>query len=74
MKLSEDTARQLCAIDLRQRGIDEDRIPDLVERFWPVLANEIRQGIADGVWRFSPEQIEALSSEYRQFLDGRLVP
>ncbi|GLK74649.1 hypothetical protein ACFSKM_06725 [Ancylobacter dichloromethanicus] len=68
---TEDTARELCAIDLRQRGISEGRLPALVEQFWPVLANEIRQGIADGEWRFSPEQIEALSAEYRALLDGR---
>lgn len=74
MKNTEETARELCAIDLRQQGIAEERIPELVERFWPVLANEIRQGIVDGVWPFSPEQIEALSSEYRLLLDGRLVP
>lgn len=68
VKHTEDTARQLCAIDLRHRGIDEDRIPHLVERFWAVLANEIRQGIADGTWPYPVDKIEALSVEYRALL------
>ncbi|WP_428031812.1 hypothetical protein [Ancylobacter sp.] len=68
MKHTEDTARQLCAIDLRQRGIDEERIPELVERFWPVLANEIRQGIADDPWPYAVDEINSLSVEYRTLL------
>ncbi|TCK19809.1 hypothetical protein EV667_4274 [Ancylobacter aquaticus] len=74
MKRTEETARELCAIDLRQQGIGEERIPELMERFWPVLANEIRQGIVDGEWSFSPGHIEAFSSEYRLLLDGGSVP
>lgn len=70
MKQTEETARELCAIDLRARGFDESLIPQLVDRFWPALANEIRQGIVDGEWPFSAEEIEALSAEYRALLDA----
>ena len=71
MKKTEDTARELCAIDLRSRSVNEADIPALVDRFWPVLANEIRQGIVDGVWPFSAEEVEALSAEYRMLLENR---
>lgn len=69
MQQTEKTARELCAIDLHQQGINEDRIPLLVDKFWPVLANEIRQGIADGEWTFSAEHIHALTEEYRTLVD-----
>ena len=68
MKTTEDTARELCAIDLRSRRINEADIPALVDRFWPVLANEIRQGIVDGVWPFSAEEIETITIEYRELI------
>ncbi|MBS9478912.1 hypothetical protein [Ancylobacter radicis] len=71
MKRTEQTAREMCALDLRARGIAEDKLPDLVERFWPVLANEIRQGIVDGAWPFEVTQIETLSAEYRAVLGER---
>ncbi len=68
LKRTEQTARAMCALDLRARGVAEEKLPALVERFWPVLANEIRQGIVDGEWPFEAAYIEALSSEYRKVL------
>lgn len=69
MQNTEDTARRLCAMDLLQRGFAEDRIPALVEQFWPVIANEIRQGIADGEGVFSAEHLRTLAHEYRALLE-----
>ncbi|TCK28995.1 hypothetical protein EV667_3013 [Ancylobacter aquaticus] len=68
MKKTEDTARELCAIDLRNRNVNEADIPALVDRYWPVLANEIRQGIVDGVWPFSAEEIETMTAEYLELI------
>lgn len=68
MKRTEQTAREMCAIDLRTRGVAEASIPGFVERFWPVLANEIRQGIVDGEWPFEATYIDELSAEYRRVL------
>lgn len=65
MQQTEKTARELCAIDLKHQGFSEDRIPALVDKFWPVIANEIRQGIADGEWTFSADYLGALTEEYR---------
>lgn len=64
----EEAARRLCAIDLRERGIEETRIPELVERFWPVLHNEIREGIVDDRWNMSRAHIEELAAEYQRLL------
>ena len=69
MKQIEETARQLCAIDMRERGIEEARIPELVERFWPVLSNEIREGIVDDQWNIGRAAIEALAAEYQRLLN-----
>ncbi|WAC27167.1 hypothetical protein [Ancylobacter sp. SL191] len=68
MKRTEQTAREMCALDLRAHGIAERRVADLVERFWPILANEIRQGVVDGEWPFAAGTIEALGEEYRKLL------
>ena len=57
-------------MDLRQRGIRDARIPELVERFWPVVANEIRQGIFDSEGTLSAEDIATLTREYRALLKG----
>lgn len=69
MQQTEKTARELCAIDLKHQGVSEDRIPELVDKFWPVIANEIRQGIADGEWTFSPDYLEALTEAYRGLVE-----
>lgn len=69
METVERTARHMCALDLRLH-VEESRIPALVDRFWPVLANEIRQGILDGEWPYSAKEIEALTAEYRDLMAG----
>jgi hypothetical protein len=71
MRQTEETARRICALDLRARGIAEKDIPAMVDRYWPVLANEIRQGIVVGEWPFQATDIEQLTQEYRGLLDGR---
>ncbi len=67
MKDTETMARELCACDLRH-VVEDARIPELVQRYWPVLANEIRQGVTDGEWPYSAEEIDALTAEYRTVL------
>ncbi len=66
MKKTEETARELCRLDLLRIGPPEEEARPLVERFWPVLANEIRQGIVFGEWPFSrgrnPEPHQGISS------------
>lgn len=71
MRQTEETARRICALDLRARGIAEKDIPAMVDRYWPVLANEIRQGIVVGEWPFQATDIERLTQEYQGLLDGR---
>lgn len=71
MRETEQTARRICALDLRAKGIAEKDIPALVDRFWPVLANEIRQGIVVGEWPFQATDIEQLTQEYQGLLDRR---
>lgn len=71
MQKTEQTARAICALDLRARGVKDDEVPALVDRFWPVLANEIRQGIVVGNWPFSAAEIDALTQEYRRLLKQR---
>lgn len=65
MQKTEQTARQICALDLRARGVRDEDVPALVERYWPVVANEIRQGITAGEWPFDPATVASLSKEYR---------
>ena len=66
MTTCEQIARRMCAIDLEAKGFSADAIPQLVERFWPVTANEIRQGIVEGDERaFTAADIKALEDEYR---------
>jgi len=71
MQRTEQTAREICILDLKAKGVPECEIPELVDRFWPVLANEIRAGVVDGIWPFTAEQIESLDAEYRQLLESR---
>lgn len=71
MRETEQMARRICALDLRAKGIAERDIPALVDRFWPVLANEIRQGIVVGEWPFQATDIEQLTQEYQGLLDRR---
>ncbi len=71
MQKTEETARAICALDLRARGVRDEDVPALVDRFWPVLANEIRQGIVVGTWPFSAQEIDALTQEYRRVLKQR---
>ncbi|MBS7544748.1 hypothetical protein [Ancylobacter oerskovii] len=71
MKTLEQTARRICALDLEGKGFPQPTIPQLVDRFWPVVANEIRQGVSlVGEWPFTGEQIEAWSVEYRTLRPG----
>lgn len=70
MRETEETARRICALDLRASGIADNAIPALVERFWPVLANEIRQGVTVGDWSFAAEEIARLTQEYRSLIGG----
>ncbi|MCS0493467.1 hypothetical protein [Ancylobacter mangrovi] len=69
MQRTEQTAREICLLDLKAKGFDDQEASDLVDRFWPVLANEIREGIIDGAWPFSAKEIEVLSEEYRNLLE-----
>lgn len=69
MQQTEQTARRICELDLRAKGFDEQELPLLVERFWPVLANEIRQGIISGEWPFDAAHIASLTREYQILLD-----
>lgn len=62
----EQTARQICALDLEAKGFSRDLIPDLTDRFWPVVANEIRRGVTIiGEWPFRIEEIESLAAEFQ---------
>lgn len=69
MKKTEETARELCRLDLLRIGLPEEEVRPLVGRSWPVLANEIRQGIVVGEWPFSEPEIQNLSKEYRALLN-----
>ncbi len=60
-------ARSICAPEASPRRT----FPALVERFWPVLANEIRQGIVVGEWPFHATDIEQLTQEYQGLLGRR---
>lgn len=71
MRLTEQNARQICALDLRARGIRDEDVPALVDRYWPVVAMEIRQGITDGQWPFDADTLASLSKEYRALSVGR---
>lgn len=71
MRQTEETARRICALDLRASGIADSEVPALVERFWPVLANEIRQGVVVGDWPFAAEEITRLTQEYRALMERR---
>ncbi len=73
MKKTEETARELCRLDLLRIGLPEEEVRPLVERFWPVLANEIRQGIVFGEWPFSEAEIQSLGKEYQALL-SRWLP
>ncbi|GAB4072576.1 hypothetical protein GCM10028812_50860 [Ancylobacter sonchi] len=65
----EQTARRICTLDLQGKGFLPDQIAQRVDRFWPVVANEIRQGVVlVGEWPFSAEEIEELSAEYRTLM------
>ncbi|GAB4063936.1 hypothetical protein KHC28_14320 [Ancylobacter sonchi] len=66
MKSLEQTARRICGLDLLQKGFLPEQIATYVDRFWPAVANEVRQGIVlIGEWPFTAEEIEKLSAEYR---------
>lgn len=69
MEKTEKTARDLCRLDLLGIGLPEDEAPIFVEEFWPVLANEIRQGIVDGEWPFSEAEIHDLTKAYQSLLE-----
>lgn len=71
MRQTEETARRICALDLRALGVADSAIPALVDRFWPVLANEIRQGVVVGEWPFAQGEIERLTQEYRTLMTRR---
>ncbi|MDR6954876.1 hypothetical protein J2X65_004252 [Ancylobacter sp. 3268] len=66
MKSLEQTARRICSLDLLEKGFLPEHIAAYVDRFWPVVANEVRQGIVlIGEWPFTAEEIEELAAEYR---------
>ncbi|MBS7544324.1 hypothetical protein [Ancylobacter oerskovii] len=66
MKTLEQTARRMCGLDLHQRGFPLDEAESLADRFWPVVANEIRQGVTlVGEWPFTVEEINVLTAEYQ---------
>lgn len=69
MKKTEETARELCRLDLLRIGLPENEAHPLVDRFWPVLANEIRQGIVVGEWPFTEAEIQSLTKEYQALLN-----
>lgn len=71
MRQTEETARAICALDLKAKGFRDAEIPRLVDRFWPVLANEIRQGILVEGWPFVADEIMALTREYEALLGRR---
>ncbi|PZQ84714.1 MAG: hypothetical protein DI549_03675 [Ancylobacter novellus] len=71
MHQTEQIAREICALDLRTRGVPDKSLAVLVDRFWPVLANEIRQGIVVDIWPFNADEIERLTREYRELLGER---
>ncbi|MDF2813429.1 MAG: hypothetical protein K0S56_4460 [Microvirga sp.] len=73
MKKTEETARELCRLDLLGMGLPENEAQPLVERFWPVLANEIRQGIVMGEWPFTEAEIQSLTQEYQTLLNQWVV-
>ncbi|MDR6954099.1 hypothetical protein J2X65_003467 [Ancylobacter sp. 3268] len=66
MRNLEINARRLCTIDLMERGYSREEAAKLVDRFWPVTANEIRGGLViQGEWPFSPDEIAKLEADYR---------
>ncbi|QIB32379.1 hypothetical protein G3A50_00655 [Ancylobacter pratisalsi] len=68
MQRIEQMAREICLLDLKAKGIEEPRANELADRFWPVLANEIREGLLDGTWPFTAAEIDSLAREYQQIL------
>lgn len=66
MKSLEQTARRICTLDLEGNGLSPETVQEMVDRFWPVVANEIRQGVTlVGEWPFTAEEIQRLSQEYQ---------
>ena len=71
MRNLEINARRLCAIDLAAMGYSKEEAAALVDRFWPVIANEIRGGVVVvGEWPFTAQEIAKLEVDYRE-LDKR---
>ncbi|GLK82721.1 hypothetical protein [Ancylobacter defluvii] len=69
MKALEQAARRICALDLAAAGADADEIPAMVDRYWPVVANEAREGVVViGEWPFTVEEIAALTAEYEKLV------
>lgn len=66
----EQMAREICLLDLKAKGIEQSNASELVDRFWPVLANEIREGVQDGQWPFNADEIDSLTVEYQRILEG----
>ncbi|MDR6952385.1 hypothetical protein J2X65_001740 [Ancylobacter sp. 3268] len=66
MRNLEINARRLCAIDVAAMGYPREEAAALVDRFWPVIANEIRGGVVlQGEWPFTAEEIAKLDADYR---------
>ncbi|MCS0497885.1 hypothetical protein NVS89_22600 [Ancylobacter sp. MQZ15Z-1] len=67
---SESRARIICAMDARLIGLREEDVAAFVERFWPVVANEINGGLLDLEEEVDADRIAELRSlmqEYRNF-------
>ncbi|MDR6953768.1 hypothetical protein J2X65_003131 [Ancylobacter sp. 3268] len=66
MQRLEQTARAICALDLVSAGVPQEDISSMVDRLWPVVANETRDSVTViGVWPFTVEEIAKLTEEYR---------
>ena len=69
MQRLEQTARAICALDLSMARVAQVEIPRMVDRFWPVIANEARDRVpVIGQWPFTVEEIAKLSEEYHAII------
>ncbi|GLK82775.1 hypothetical protein [Ancylobacter defluvii] len=61
-----ELARTICALGLASSGVPREDIPAMVERFWPVVANEAHDSVTViGVWPFTDDEIAMLAEDYR---------
>ncbi|MGA0564463.1 hypothetical protein ACO2RV_18615 [Ancylobacter sp. VNQ12] len=64
-KAVEYRARAQCALDAEVAGIPRKRIPEMVDRLWPVAAREM-MGVLDPEAMVEPQDIAQREADYRK--------